>query len=161
MKIKLKLILMIFISLNLSANSLTKQQLDKLNNPVIKVQGDTFIIEEYNSINFSKKIFFDGQSLNKVIVKTQAFMKKDFIHKEQFLAISSTLSDQIMQSIFMNPQYFNDMRSVELLLDKPKSVNLTLKISFEKDGLNTIVTNGQREQKRFVPYSDIFHQRLQ
>jgi len=160
MKTTIKLILMIIISLNLQANSLTKQQLEKLNNPVVKVENGVLKIEEYNSINFTKKIFFDGQSLDKVIVKTKATMKKDLVHKEQFIAISSTLSDQIMQSIFMNPQYFNDMKSIDLLVDKPKSSNLTIKIVFEKSGLNTIITNGQREQKRFVPYSEMFHQRL-
>jgi len=160
MKITTKLILMILISLNLQANSLTKQQSEKLNNPVVKVQNDTFIIEEYNSINFVKKIFFDGKDTDKIVVKTYATMKKELIHKEQFIAISSTLSDQIIQSIFMNPQYLNDMQSIQLLIDKPNNVNLTIKLEFEKSGLNTIVTNGQREQKRFLPYSDIFYQRL-
>ena len=126
----------------------------------IKVQNDTLIIEEYNSINFSKKIFFDEENLDKVIVKTKATMKKDFIHKEQFIAISSTLSDQIMQSIFMNPQYFKDMKSIDLLTKKAKKANLTININFKKDGLDTVVTNGQIEQKRFVSYAEMFHQRL-
>ena len=111
MKTKLKLLMILTLALNLQANSLTKQQQNKLNNPIIKVQNDTFIIEEYNSINFDKKIFFDGQSLDKVIVKTYTTMKKDTINKEQFIAISSTMSDQIMQSIFMNPQYFESIKS--------------------------------------------------
>jgi hypothetical protein len=151
---------MILISLNLQANSLTKQQLNKLNNPIIKVQNDTLIIEEYNSINFSKKIFFDGENLDKVIVKTYATMQKGIINKEQFIAISSTLSDQIMQSIFMNPQYFESMQSIDLLVNKPKNINLTIKINFKKDGLNTTITNDKREEKRFVSYDELFHQRL-
>jgi len=160
MKTKLKLLMILTLALNLQANSLTKQQQNKLNNPIIKVQNDTFIIEEYNSINFDKKIFFDGQSLDKVIVKTYTTMKKDTINKEQFIAISSTMSDQIMQSIFMNPQYFESIKSIDLLTIKPTKVNLIIKIDFTKEGLNTIVTNGQREQKRFIPYGEMFHQRL-
>jgi hypothetical protein len=87
-------------------------------------------------------------------------MKKDTINKEQFIAISSTMSDQIMQSIFMNPQYFANMKSIDLLTTKPTKINLTIKIDFTKEGLNTIVTNGKREQKRFVSYDEMFHQRL-
>ena len=160
MKITIKLVLMILLSLNLYGQSLTKQQLSKLNNSVVKVKNDTLIIEEYNSINFSKKIFFDGKNLDKVIVKNYMTMKKGFIHKEQFIAISSSVSDSIIQSIFMNPQYFNEMQSVELLINKPMQVNLTIKIEFLKDGLNTIITNGLREEKRFVPYTEIFLQRF-
>jgi len=160
MKTITKLILMILISLTLQANSLTKLQLEKLKNPIVKVKNDVLKIEEYNSINFSKKIFFDGESLNKVIVKTKATMKKDILNKEQFIAISSTLSDQIMQSIFMNPQYFNDMQSIDLLVNKPIKSNLIIRIEFEKNGLNTVITNGKREQKRFIFYSEMFHQRL-
>ncbi len=153
-------IAMILISLNLQANSLTNQQLEKLNNPVVKVKNSTFYIKEYNSINFTKEILFDERSLDKVIIKTEAMMQKDIIHKEQFLAISSTFSEQIMQSIFMNPQYLNEIKSIELLVNKPMKSDLIIKMEFVKDGLNTIVTNGQREQKRFVPYGEMFHQRL-
>jgi hypothetical protein len=152
--------MIVVLSLTLLANSLTKQQQTKLNSSIVKVSNNIFTIEEYNSINFIKKIFFDGQNLDKVIVKTYATMQKGIINKEQFIAISSTLSDQIMQSIFMNPQYFESMQSIDLLVNKPKNINLTIKIDFKKDGLDTIVTNGKREQKRFVSYDELFHQRL-
>lgn len=150
MKTKLKLLMILILSLNLQANSLTKEQQIKLNNPIVKVQNNTLTIKEYNSINFTKKIFFDGKNLDKVIVKTEAAMQKNTINKEQFIAISSSVSDGIMQSIFMNPQYFNDIQSIDLLTSKPTKANLTIKINFKKDGLDTIVTNGTREQKRFI-----------
>ena len=82
---------MILISLNLQANSLTKLQLEKLKNPIVKAEDGVLKIEEYNSINFSKKIFFDGKDTDKVIIKTEAFMTKGTINKEQFIAISSSL----------------------------------------------------------------------
>jgi hypothetical protein len=160
MKIIVKLILMIFVSLNLSANSLTKQQIDKLNNSVVKVQNNTFIIEEYNRINFSKNISFEGKNTDKIIIKTEASMKRDIINKEQFIAISSSISDSIMQSIFMNPQYFNDMKSIELLTTKPNKTNLTIKLEFTKKGLNTTVSSSNNKQNRFVSYPEIFTQRL-
>jgi hypothetical protein len=156
---KLKL-LIIALSLTLQANSLTKQQHTKLSSSIVKVSNNIFTIEEYNSINFTKKIFFDGQSIDKVIVKTKATMQKDIIHKEQFIAISSTLSEQIMQSIFMNPQYFETIQSIDLLVNNPKNINLTININFKKDGLDTTVTNGKLEQKRFISYDQLFHQRL-
>jgi hypothetical protein len=46
------------------------------------------------------------------------------------------------------------------LVNKSKNINLTIKINFKKDGLDTTVTNGKREQKRFVSYDELFHQRL-
>jgi hypothetical protein len=152
--------MIVALSLTVQANSLTKQQRTKLSSSIIKVSNNIFIIEEYNSINFTKKIFFDGQSLDKIIVKTKAIMQKNIINKEQFVAISSTLADQIMQSIFMNQQYLESMQSIDLLVNKPKNVNLTIKINFKKDGLDTTVTNGKLEQKRFVSYDELFHQRL-
>jgi hypothetical protein len=152
--------MIITLSLTLQANSLTKQQQTKLSSSIVKVSNNIFTIEEYSSINFTKKIFFDGQSLDKVIVKTYAIMQKSIINKEQFIAISSTLSEQIMQSIFMNPQYFESIQSIDLLVTKPKNINLTIKINFKKDGLNTTITNDKREEKRFVSYDELFHQRL-
>jgi len=160
MKTTTKLILMILISLNLQANSLTKEQMAKLNTPIVQIKNSVLKIEEYNSINFSKNIFFDGKNLDKIIVKTEAFMKKSIINKEQFIAISSTLSNQIIQSIFMNPQYFNDIKSIELLTTKPNNINLTIKLKFTKDGLNTTVSSSNNKQNRFVPYTEIFKQRL-
>lgn len=151
---------MVMISLSLQANSLTKLQLEKLKNPIVKAEDGVLKIEEYNSINFSKKIFFDGKNTGKVIVKTESFMKKNTINKEQFIAISSSISDSIMQSIFMNPQYFNDMKSIELLTTKPISSNLTIKLEFTKKGLNTTVSSSNNKQNRFVPYTEIFKQRL-
>lgn len=128
---------------------------------MIQIENNTFIIQEYNNINFTKKIFFNGENLDQIVVETKAIMKKGIIHKEQFIAISSTISDQIIQSIFMNPQYYNDIKSIELLTSKPLKVNLTLYLEFKKNGLNTTVINGQREEKQFMPYNELFHQRLQ
>ncbi len=158
--IVLNLLIILTLSLNIQANTLTKAQQEKLNSPIVKIQNGIYFIEEYNRINFDKNIFFDGQSLNKVTIKTYATMKKDTIHKEQFIAISSTLSDQIIQNIFMNPQYFPNIKSIDMLTNKPNTTNLTIKIEFKKDELITIITNGKREEKRVISYDEMFHQRL-
>jgi hypothetical protein len=96
MKNQIKLILMILLSLNLYGQNLTKQQLDKLHSPVVKTLGSSFIIEEFNQINFNQKVFFDGQNTNTIFVKTYAALNSDMIHKEQFIALSS--SDFICQN---------------------------------------------------------------
>ena len=106
METKLKPLIILILALNLWANNLTTQQQNKLNTPIVKIKNNILTIEEYNSLNFDKKIFFDGQNLDKVVIKTKATMEQGVINKEQFIAISSTLSDQIMQSIFISPQYF-------------------------------------------------------
>ncbi len=160
MKKILKILIFLTFALNLQANNLTKLQSKKLTSPLVKNESGMFVIKEYNQINFDKSIFFDGQNLKKIIIKTKATMKKGTIHKEHFIAISSTLSDQIMQSIFMNPLYFPHIKSIDLLTKTPSKVNLTIKINFKKDGLDTVVTNGKSEQKRFISYDEMFHQRL-
>jgi hypothetical protein len=161
MKNQIKLILMILLSLNLYGQNLTKQQLDKLHSPVVKTLGSSFIIEEFNQINFNQKVFFDGQNTNTIFVKTYATLNSDRIHKEQFIALSSSLSDSIMQSIFMNPQYFNYMSSMELLTSKPKNVNLTIELRFTKDGINTSIQSTQHKQNKFIPYTELFFQKMQ
>ena len=157
----IKILFLTFVLFVSQANALTKEQYNKLNTPIVKVVGDEYHIEEYNAINFTKDVLFDGQSTKRVIVKTKATMKKDAINKEQFIAIGSTVSDQIIQAIFMSPQYFPNIKSIELLTEKPDKINLTIKMVFKKDGIDTIIKNDKREDKRFVPYDQMFHQRLQ
>jgi len=161
MKLQIKLVLMILISLNLYAQVLTAEQEKKLNSSVVKVVDNLFFIEEYNKISFIGKIFFDGQNTDKIIIKTEAKMKDEIVHKEQFLAITSTISDQIMQSIFMNPQYFNQMKSIELLTNQPNDTNLTIVLDFTEKGIDSTVINSQNKQNRFIPYSDLFYQKMQ
>ncbi|MCT7609529.1 hypothetical protein N5U14_01555 [Aliarcobacter butzleri] len=158
---KLNLILMIFISLNLQAEVLTKEQLNKLNSQVVNTSNNIYFIEEYNRVNFIEKIVFDGKNLDNIVIKTKAMMQKDVINKEQFIAISSSLSSSIVQSIFMVPQYFTKMKSIELLSLNDQNISLNINLEFTKDGINTIVSSSQNEQRRFLPYSEIFYQKLQ
>jgi len=161
MKIQIKFILMILVSLNLYGQNLTKQQLDKLNSSVVKTIGSSSIIEEFNQINFNQKIFFDGKNIDTIFVKTYTILNSNIIHKEQFIALSSSLSSSIIQSIFMNPQYFNTMKSMEVLTTKPKTVNLTINIDFKNDGINTSIQSSQHKQNDFIPYSELFFQKMQ
>jgi hypothetical protein len=148
------------LAVNIWGNNLTQEELQKLHTPIVQVQGDNFNIEEYNAINFTDKIFFDGKSLNRVVVQTKATMKKGVINKEQFIAISASLSDQIMQSIFMSPQYIQSLKSVDWMTQKPKTVNLMIQINFMENGLDVVITNSKRTEKRMISYKELFHQRL-
>lgn len=152
----LKFLIFVFMLSNLEGNSLKEEQSIKLNSPVVNLIDHSFNIKEFNQINFFDDIEFNRVKLKKLIIKTEATMKKDTIHKEQFIAITSTLSDQIIQSIFINPQYVNDMESIELLTYKPDSVNLTISMDFTKEGINTLISDGKMKQKRFIRYSDMF-----
>ncbi len=75
MKTKLKLLMILALALNIWANNLTTQQQNKLNTSIVKIKNNILTIEEYNSLNFDKKIFFDGQNLDKVVIKTKATME--------------------------------------------------------------------------------------
>jgi len=157
---RFKLIVTLLLAVNIWGNNLTQEELQKLHTPIVQVQGDNFNIEEYNAINFTDKIFFDGKSLNRVVVQTKATMKKGVINKEQFIAISASLSDQIMQSIFMSPQYIQSLKSVDWMTQKPKTVNLMIQINFMENGLDVVITNSKRTEKRMISYKELFHQRL-
>ncbi len=58
METKLKPLIILILALNLWANNLTTQQQNKLNTPIVKIKNNILTIEEYNSLNFDKKIFF-------------------------------------------------------------------------------------------------------
>jgi len=152
--------LIIFLVLSSQASNLTPDQFLKLKNPVAKDLGKISLVEEYNRIIFDNTILFDGKKIQSMVIKTEARMPKGLINKEQFIAISSTLSDQIIKSIFMAPQYFLHLKSIELLTQKPNKADLIININFRKDGLNILVTGSHSEQRRFISYHEIFFQRL-
>ena len=160
MKKSIMMMCILLVGTKLISENLTQEMIKKLNTPIVKIDGGRLAIDEYNAINFSKKVIFDEHSVDRVIIKTEARMTKGIIHKDHFIALSSTLSDQIIKSIFMNPQYFTYLKSSEWLISKPKVTHLTIKILFKKDGIDTIVTNGTREQKKSFTYGEIFDQRI-
>jgi len=149
-----------FISL-LNASSLSEAQKLKLNSNIIKETKDGYKIEEYNRLNFDKKILFDGVSTDKVVVSTVSTMTHNIINKEWFIAMSSTLSDQMIQSIFMNPQYFDNLSSTELLSIKPQEqITLQILLEFKVDGVMVVTKGAKGKQENFLLYNDIFYQRL-
>ncbi len=148
--------LIILITLTLSAD-LTKQQLQKLNSPVVKDQNGTLVIEEYNKVTFTKPVLFDNKKLDKIIIKTKATMKKGTIHKEQFIAISSSISDQMIQSVLFSPEYFDKLKTSELLVSKPmQNPNLNVEIVFLDKGIDTKLFNRYKKIEHFIPYNELF-----
>jgi len=89
----------------LNAESLTEAQKTKLNTPIVKEQNKTLMIEEYNRVTFTEPILFEQQKVTELIIKTYATMPIETIHKEQFVAMSSSLSDQMTQSVLFTPQF--------------------------------------------------------
>ena len=154
-------LLTVILIVNLYSNSLSQKELQKLKSPIVTLQNNKFIIREYNSLTFDKNVLFGSKNTKKIFVETIAIMSKDnFVHKEQFIAISSSLSDQIMQSIFMNPLYFTNLKSVDLLTDKPKEIDLTIKIIVQENGIKTIAKSAKREEKNFISFKELFHQKI-
>jgi hypothetical protein len=154
MKKMIFLFLMATVSLQAA---LTTPQLKKLQNSLTNTKGDFIEISKYNSINFDKKVIFDNHNLEHVIVKSYAIMKQGIISKENFVSISSSMSDQILQSIFMNSQFRSSISSIDLLVNTPDKVDLTIQMEFKKSGIETIITNGVIEEKKFTPYDEMFH----
>ena len=157
---KIKRLILFIMFLNAFVYGLTQPQKVKLQNNVVSLRNNVYKIEEYNKLNFDKDVMFAQKSVKSIIVKTEAIMQKGIINKEQFIAISSTFSDQLMQSIFMNPVYFNNLKSIDWLVKKPKKADLVIKLVFEKNGIRVMMKSNNREEKEFVPYDELFHQRM-
>ncbi len=154
-----KIILFLIVALSLEAD-LTTAQFKKLQSPLTKIKGEFIEISEYNKIKFDKKVIFDNHSVDQVIIKTYATMKQGIISKDNFVSISSSMSDQILQSIFMNPQFRSNISSIDLLVETPQKIDLTIKMEFNQNGINTIITNGVRKEKKLTPYDELFHFQL-
>jgi|GEM_PF-1491957 len=158
MKNIIKVVILIFlIGLNLSAEELNKEQLNKLNSAMIHEQGDNLVIEEYNFINFKDKILFSGKDTNKIIIKTKAIMKKGTINNEIFLAFSSSVIDQGINAIFLSPQYMDKIKSIGLLIDKPSLFDLYIELSFNEKGFYILIDDGLQKRTDFIYYSQIFN----
>ncbi len=154
------IVLLIFCSF-LQASELTKPQLEKLNSSVVIEHNNTFIIEEYSKILFTKPVLFSQQDVSEVIIRTLATMKKNTIHKEQFIAISSAISNQLIQSVFFTPQYFQSIKGSEQLAVKPLQIpNLQIELLFRNDGIDTKLYSKSNRIERFVSYSEIFKSRM-
>ncbi len=48
-------------------------------------------------MTFTKSVLFDNKKVDEIIIKTKATMKKNAIHKEQFIAMSSIVSSHLCQ----------------------------------------------------------------
>jgi len=161
MKAMIGILLITILTLTLQADGLTKAQEKMLNSPMIKTLPDnTFVIELYNSINFKKTVTFGNKKLNKIIVKSYAQMKKGTINKEVFNSISSDISGQILDNIFLTKQNINKIDSIDILPNKPKNIDFIILLNFDKKGINVTMGNDLKKEKQFIPYSELFHSKL-
>jgi hypothetical protein len=145
----------------LNAESLTEAQKTKLNTPIVKEQNKTLMIEEYNRVTFTEPILFEQQKVTELIIKTYATMPIETIHKEQFVAMSSSLSDQMTQSVLFTPQFAPYLKSSELLVSKPtKSEDLTIELIFNVDGINGKIYSKTKNVTNCISYEDMFQMNL-
>ncbi len=152
-----KIVLFLAICIFVEASVLSKEQTKKLNTPVVLDKNGTLTIEEYSKVTFTKPVLFDNKKVDEIIIKTKATMKKDTIHKEQFIAMSSTVSSQMTQSILFSPEYFENLKTSELLVSKPmQNPDLNVEILFTDKGLDTKLYSTNRKLEHFISYSDMF-----
>ncbi|MCG3692250.1 hypothetical protein [Aliarcobacter butzleri] len=161
MKKLISTIAVMFLALNLSANELTKEQLNKLNSPMVKEENNNLVIEDYNFINFKEKVKFTGKDTDKIIIKTKAIMKKDTVNKDIFVSLSSSMIDQTVNSIFLTPQYMSKIQSVGLLIDKPSSFDLDIEVNVIEKGFHISVNDGLQKQTHFIYFSQLFDFKVQ
>lgn len=156
-------LLLVFLISFVYSTDLNDIQKTKLKSNVVFEKDGSYQIQEYNKVNFGKKVLFDGKSIDTIYVATIAKLAKanENISKENFIAISSTISDQMIQSVFFNPQYLEHLVSVELLTSKPNQpINLEVVIDFVDNGLKTAIVSSKNKQEVFIPYGELFIQRL-
>ena len=154
--IKVSVLMLIALLVNLQAN-ITKEQQQKLNTAVVTENNNTLIIEEYNRVIFTEPVLFAKKEVSEIYIKTYATMKKDTIHKEQFISMSSAISDQMVQSVLFSPQYFEKMKSSEILVSKPmQTIDLNIEIEVIKEGLKTKLYSKDQTMEHFVPFDEMF-----
>jgi hypothetical protein len=154
--IKVSALILIALLVNLQAN-ITKEQQQKLNRAVVTEKNDILVIEEYNKVIFTEPVLFAKKEVSEIYIKTYATMKKGTIHKEQFIAISSAISDQMIQSVLFSPQYFEKMKSSEMLVSKPmQTADLNVEIEVTKEGLKTKLYSKDQTMEHFVPFDEMF-----
>ena len=151
----------LLILTTLNAETLTTTQKDKLNSSLVKNKDNNLIIEEYTIVNFSTPILFEQSNINKLIIKTYSKVPKNTINKDRFIAFSSTLSDQMIQSIVSSSQFAPYLVSSDFFTSKPKeSIHLTIELFFTSDGIDSKIYSKNKNIANFIPYSDMFHMKL-
>jgi len=151
----IKLLLFLLISLNLNAKALTESQLDKLKKPMITIHNNTYILEEYNLINLKKEQLFLGEKIEHIIIKQISIMKEDVIHKELFIGLSTTIFDQIINSI-LTPDLLDNIENTTLFIDKPSISTLHIELNFVQKGIHVNIKSTKEEENYFIYYSQIF-----
>ncbi len=152
-----KIVLFLILSMLVQASNLSKEQLKKLNTPIIIDKNNTLVIEEYTKVTFTKPVWFGNKEVSDIIIKTEASMKTNTIHKEQFIAISSNTSVQMAQAVLLSPEYFDKLKTSELLVSKPmQNPDLNIVIVFSDKGLKTKLFSANKKLEHFIPYSEMF-----
>lgn len=151
------LAMLLSFAVSLNANELTKEQKEKLNSPIVKVKTNEYVIEEYNYINFIEKVKFGKFESDKIIIKILSTMNKNIINKENFIAYSASISDQMINSIFLTPEYANKIKSSGMPIKKPEKANLHIKLNFTQKGIEaSLGSEHMVYMANFVSYSQIF-----
>jgi hypothetical protein len=88
-------------------------------------------------------------------------MEKGTIHKEMFLAIASSLSDQLMQSMFMNSVYMGHLKQIDNFIDRPmRTPDLTIELEFQQEGVVAKIYSENISKEQFLNYAAMFTTRV-
>lgn len=141
--------------------SLTDAQIAKLKLPLAKEQGDLYQVKAYSKLTFVNPVMFDEKSLDEIVIKQLATMKKGTIHKEMFLSLASSLGDQLLQSLFMNAVYMGQLQQIDNFIEKPmRTPDLTIELEFQEEGVVAKIYSEHISKEQFIYYSAMFTTRV-
>ncbi len=141
-----------FVSLSAQAQ---ENILQKLKQPLIKEDKNSYIIEHYDKISLKEKTFVMFKEFNQVVVKTECKMKKGLISKGNFTAICVAVGSGFSQGLFQ--PVFDKIKTVEWVLDreKIKKADFVISLEFQEKGVNLNLSHERGSQNLFIPYEDI------
>jgi hypothetical protein len=141
--------------------TLTKGQSAKLKAPLVREQGGIYQLKVFSKLTFTNPVMFDEKSLNEIVIKQLATMKKGAIHKEMFVAIASSLGDQLMQSMFMNSVYMGHLKQIDNFIDRPmRTPDLTIELEFQEEGVVAKIYSEHMSREQFLNYAAMFNTRV-
>jgi len=155
----MKLLILLLLSIIFLNANLTKEQIAYLNSPLTQEKNDTIVIEQYYKIVFKKEIEtpFDKKKHKFVIQKNLGTMKKGVMHKEQFVSLYSSATNELEQAIFAPLLQFGAIDHVETLLTKPKNYDVLIKLDVKKNGVDIIIKSKSNITKKSISFEKLFN----
>jgi hypothetical protein len=140
---------------------LTEENRAKLGAPLVKEEGGVYRVETYSRLQFTQAVAFDGKNQDEILIRQSATMPKGTIHKEMFISIASSITDQMANSLFANPVYIGALKKTESFIDAPeRPADLNIELDFQEEEVVAKMYSANNKSEQRIPYAALFSMQL-